>query len=60
MTKMNSVEMQMRDAMREIMNRYNEARAIWIEKKGKDFNENEFHAWFTKQVQNDQGTSNVK
>lgn len=38
------------DTIREIMNRYNEARANWTEKKGEDFNEAEFHAWFTKQV----------
>ena len=38
------------DTIREIMNRYNEARAMWIKKKGEDFNEDEFHAWFTTQV----------
>ena len=36
--------------IRELMTRYNEARAQWIEAKGENFNEAEFHAWFTKQV----------
>ena len=38
------------EAIAELMNKYNEARAMWIEKMGDKFNENEFHAWFTKQV----------
>ena len=38
------------EAIAEMMTKYNEARAMWIEKMGDKFYENEFHAWFTKQV----------
>lgn len=36
--------------IRELINSYNEARAQWIKVKGKNFDETEFHAWFTMQV----------
>ena len=39
-----------REMIREIINRYNEARAMWIEKNGEDFKEDEFHEWLAKQV----------
>jgi len=38
------------DTIRELMTRYNEARAMWIEKLGAEFDEAKFHDWFTKQV----------
>lgn len=38
------------EAIAELMTKYNEARAMWIEKMGNKFSEEEFHAWFTKQV----------
>jgi hypothetical protein len=39
------------DTMIEIITRYNEARKEWIDAKGDDFCEEEFHAWFTLQVE---------
>jgi hypothetical protein len=38
------------EALRELMNRYNEARARWIKEKGENFDEAEFHAWFSEQA----------
>jgi len=39
----------------EIAFRYNDARAQWIEAKDKNFNEAEFHAWFTEQMKHKLG-----
>jgi len=38
------------EALKEIMAEYNKARSIWEREKGSEFNEEEFHAWFTAQV----------
>jgi hypothetical protein len=38
------------EAIAELMNQYNTARAEWIAKLGDLFDEAEFHAWFTQQV----------
>jgi hypothetical protein len=36
--------------IKEMMDRYNEAKAMWISKLGSKFDEAAFHAWFTEQV----------
>jgi hypothetical protein len=38
------------ETIKELMDRYNEAKAMWIATLGDKFNEAVFHAWFTKQV----------
>jgi hypothetical protein len=37
-------------AIRELMIKYEEQKDVWVKKMGEKFNEDEFHAWFTKQV----------
>jgi hypothetical protein len=38
------------EAIAELMNQYNAARAAWVAKLGDLFDEADFHAWFTRQV----------
>lgn len=38
------------EVIRELMEAYDKARAEWIDRLGTDFDEGEFHAWFTAQV----------
>lgn len=42
-------ENKMNDTIKEMMTRYNEAKEAWINFHG-EFNEADFHAWFTEQV----------
>lgn len=37
-------------AIAELMAKYNECRAKWVERDGDAFSEEDFHAWFTAQV----------
>lgn len=38
------------EAIAELMEQYNKARSEWVAKLGDQFDEGQFHAWFTKQV----------
>jgi hypothetical protein len=38
------------EAIAELMNQYNAARAAWVAKLCDLFDEADFHAWFTRQV----------
>lgn len=48
------------NTLSEIMARYNESRTAWIKKKGGNFNEDEFHEWFTKQVYGEQKSNALR
>jgi hypothetical protein len=51
----NAIRSAMVQVYQEIAFRYNDARAQWIEAKDKNFNEAEFHAWFTEQMKHKLG-----